>query len=158
MSPYDNSPNRIPWPPLIYGAAIPAGALSGFVLPTPWPGSPMSDFLVGIGLMIIALALFMDFKAMSAMKMHKTTIMPNKGADHLVSTGPFAFSRNPIYVANTMLTIGAGLVFGIVWFLPLAFVAAFATQKLAVEREEAHLAARFGKNWRDYSRKVRRWL
>jgi protein-S-isoprenylcysteine O-methyltransferase Ste14 len=47
---------------------------------------------------------------------------------------------------------------GIIWFIPLAFLAAIITQKMAIEREEAHLAAKFGKNWRDYTHKVRRWL
>jgi protein-S-isoprenylcysteine O-methyltransferase Ste14 len=152
------SPNRFPWPPVIYGLAILAGACSPLVLPTPWASSPFSDFLTGIGVMIIAVALFIDFKAMTIMRDKKTTIMPTKGAAHLVTTGPFSFSRNPIYLANTMLTIGAGLSLGIIWFFPLAFIAAFATQKLAIVREEKHLAAKFGKPWRDYAHKVRRWF
>jgi protein-S-isoprenylcysteine O-methyltransferase Ste14 len=158
MTPYDKRPNVLPWPPLIYAAAILAGALSGYVLPAPWPAPPLSDFLFGIGVLLVALALFIDFSAMRIMRRLKTTIMPNRAAEHLVSTGPFGFSRNPIYLANTILTIGAGLMAGIIWFLPLAFIAAFATQKLAIEREEAHLAAKFGKGWRDYAKKVRRWF
>lgn len=158
MTPYDNRPNVFPWPPVIYATAILSGALSGYVLPLPWPQSPFSDFLFGIGFMLIALALLIDFNAMRIMQRHKTTIMPNKAAAHLVSSGPFAFSRNPIYLANTILTIGAGLMAGIIWFIPLALIAAFMTQKLAIEREETHLAAKFGKNWRDYAHKVRRWL
>ncbi len=158
MNKFNDSPNRIPWPPLVYGAAILLGAFSPLLLPTPWLGSPFADFLTGIGAMMIAVALFIDFKAMTLMRDKKTTIMPNKGAVHLVTSGPFSFSRNPIYLANTMLTIGAGLCFGVVWFLPLAFVAAFLTQKLAIEREEQHLAAKFGKPWRDYTHKVRRWF
>jgi protein-S-isoprenylcysteine O-methyltransferase Ste14 len=158
MDDFNISPNRIPWPPLIYGAAILLGAFSPLVLPLPWAASPFSDFLAGIGVMMIAAALFIDFKAMTLMRDKKTTIMPNKGAMHLVTSGPFSFSRNPIYLANTMMTIGAGLTFGIVWFIPLAFLAAFATQKLAIEREEKHLASKFGKPWRDYAHKVRRWF
>ena len=158
MTPYDKRPNTLPWPPVIYATAILAGALSGYVFPTPWPMHPLSDFLFGIGFLLIAIALAIDFTAMRLMHSKKTTIMPNRAAQHLVSTGPFAVSRNPIYLANTMLTIGAGLMAGIIWFLPLAFIAAFATQKLAIEREEAHLSAKFGKNWRDYSKKVRRWF
>ncbi len=158
MTPYDKRPNTFPWPPVIYATAILAGALFGYVLPTPWPSPPLSDFLFGIGFLIIAIALAIDFAAMRLMHRQKTTIMPNKAAEHLVSTGPFAVSRNPIYLANTMLTIGAGLMAGIIWFLPLAFIAAFVTQKLAIEREESHLSAKFGKNWSAYARKVRRWF
>jgi protein-S-isoprenylcysteine O-methyltransferase Ste14 len=158
MDNFNVTPNRFPWPPIIYGCAILAGAFSPVVLPVPWVASPFADFLTGIGAMMIAAALFIDFKAMTLMRAKKTTIMPNKGALHLVTSGPFSFSRNPIYLANTMLTIGAGLCFGIFWFLPLAFAAAFLTQKLAIEREEKHLASMFGKPWRDYAHKVGRWF
>lgn len=151
-------PNVFPWPPVIYGAAILAGAVSGYFLPLPWPGSPLSDFLFGIGFMLIGVALFIDFRAMQIMHARKTTIMPNKGATHLVTEGPFAFTRNPIYLANTILTVGAGLMSGIIWFLPLAAIAALITQEFAIKREEIHLSGRFPKAWRDYSLKVRRWL
>jgi protein-S-isoprenylcysteine O-methyltransferase Ste14 len=155
---FKDSPNQLPWPPLIYAAALFFGAISGYFLPMPWPGSPVSDFLVAIGGVMIAAALFIDFKAMRTMAAAKTTIMPNKGSDHLVTSGPFSFSRNPIYLANTMITIGVGLLFGIIWFIPLAIIAALLTQQLAIKREEAHLDARFGKSFRDYSKKVRRWI
>lgn len=158
MTESESRPNVFPWPPVIYGIAILAGALSGYVLPLPWVGSPLSDFLFGIGLMLIAVALFIDIRAMQQMHVHKTTIMPNKGASHLVTGGPFGFSRNPIYLANTMLTVGAGLMSGIIWFLPFAAIAAIVTQELAIKREEKHLSAKFPKAWRDYTKKVRRWL
>ena len=151
-------PNKLPWPPMIYAAAILIGALSGYVLPTPWPGSPSSDFLLAIGGLMIVGALFIDYSAMKTMTKAKTTIMPNKGSEHLVASGPFSFSRNPIYLANTMITIGAGLMSGIIWFLPLALIAAMLTQHFAVKREEAHLEARFGKAFREYAKKVRRWI
>jgi protein-S-isoprenylcysteine O-methyltransferase Ste14 len=61
-------------------------------------------------------------------------------------------------VAGTMLVLGIGLVSGIVWFLLLAILAAFTVQKLAIEREERHLQARFGETYLDYARRVRRWI
>jgi hypothetical protein len=72
--------------------------------------------------------------------------------------GPFSFTRNPLYVAGTMLVLGIGLVSGIVWFLLLAILAAFTVQKLAIEREERHLQARFGETYLDYARRVRQWI
>ena len=158
ISKIESTPNRIPWPPLIYAGAILLGALSKFVLPTPWLDSPASDFLFAVGTLIIIAGLVLDIRAMQTLHAAKTTILPIKGADHLVTGGPYKISRNPIYLGNTLLTFGAGLVFGIIWFLPLAFIAAILTSKLAIEREEAHLSAKFGKNWRDYTHKVRRWF
>jgi hypothetical protein len=72
--------------------------------------------------------------------------------------GPFSFTHNPLYVAGTMLVLGIGPVSGIVWFLLLAILASFTVQKLAIEREERHLQARFGETYLDYARRVRRWI
>mgnify|MGYP000231577150 CR=1 FL=1 len=79
-------------------------------------------------------------------------------ATALITDGPFARSRNPIYTGNTMLLTGVGLLTGIAWFILAALIAAFATQKLAIEREERHLATRFGKAWDDYAARTPRWL
>ena len=83
---------------------------------------------------------------------------PKRRAGPSGDTGPFAVSRNPIYLANTLLMIGVALISGIVWFLLLAIIAAFATQKMAIEGEEKVLATKFGKKYRDYAKKVRRWI
>ena len=46
---------------------------------------------------------------MRTMSRHRTTILPHRGSAHLVTDGPFSFTRNPIYLGNTMLTLGIGL-------------------------------------------------
>jgi protein-S-isoprenylcysteine O-methyltransferase Ste14 len=85
-------------------------------------------------------------------------VAPHRSASHLVTAGAFALSRNPIYLADTLVMIGIGLISGIAWFLLLAPLAGFLTQKLAIEPEERHLEARFGKKYRDYRKRVRRWI
>ena len=161
MKPLNESlerPNRIPWPPLIYLAAIALGVVLAWFVPAPWFPSPFSDLLFAIGCVTLVGVVLIDVAAMRTLAKAKTTIMPHRASSHLVTGGPYSFTRNPIYLANTMLTIGIGLVSGVAWFLPLAIVAAFLTQKLAIEREERHLATVFGKRYRDYSRRVRRWI
>lgn len=158
MSDINARPNSFPWPPVIYCIAIAIAVLLGYLVPLPWIPSPMSDILFAVGWLLVAGAIAIDVGAMRTMSRHKTTIMPHRGSDHLVTDGPFGFTRNPIYLANTMLTLGVGLISGIVWFLPLALIAAYATQKLAIEREERHLDLRFGKRFRDYVKRVRRWI
>ena len=151
-------PNVIPWPPLIACAAIEVAIVLGLLVPLPWLPPPMSDILFAVGWVMIVGALAIDITAMRTMSRHKTTIMPNRASEHLVTDGPFSFTRNPIYLANVMMIAAIGLVSGIVWFLPMALVAGFATQNLAIEREEKHLDARFGKRYRDYVKRVRRWI
>ena len=158
MSDFDDRPNRIPWPPIILVAAIAVSLLINQFLPSGWLPSPFSDILFGLGWLTIGVAILLDVLTMRTLRQAKTTIMPTKRSSHLVMTGPFAISRNPIYVANVMIVFGLGLVTQIVWFIPIAIFAGWLTQKLAIEREEEHLAHHFGKRYRDYMKKVRRWF
>ena len=158
MSSIEDRPNTLPWPPMIYIASAAIAVLMHWLLPLPWLSDLLGEFLFAVGVLVVAGAIAIDVAAMRAMKRAKTTIMPNKGSEHLVTSGPFSFTRNPIYLGNTMLMIGAGLIAGILWLILLAPVAAYATSKLAIEREEQHLQSRFGKKYRDYMKKVRRWI
>jgi protein-S-isoprenylcysteine O-methyltransferase Ste14 len=151
-------PNSVPWPPLILVAAIAAGYVLTVFLPLPWPPSPLSDMLFAAGLLLIAAALAMDIAAMRTMHRAKTTILPHRASDHLVTAGPFGFSRNPIYVANVMIVSGIGLVAGWPWFFVAALLVGLLINVLAIPGEERHLEHRFGKAYRDYKKSVRRWL
>lgn len=154
---YERS-STLPWPPVIYVSATAAAMILHWLLPLPWIGRPLSEILFAVGWLASAAALALGIATARALARAKTTIRPDRGSEHLVTSGPFALSRNPIYLGLVLLMIGIGLITGIAWFLLLALVAGFVTQKLAVEREEKHLAARFGKKWRDYAKKVRRWI
>jgi protein-S-isoprenylcysteine O-methyltransferase Ste14 len=151
-------PNIIPWPPIIYaGCALVALGLN-YVHPLAWPTDHWKLVLMLTGLVLLVVAVTIEVSAVRAFRRHKTTIQPHRGASALITDGPFGFSRNPIYLGNTFLVFGAGLLFGIAWLLPAAFIGAALTQKLAIEREERHLAAGFGKAWEEYVAATPRWL
>lgn len=154
----DEAPSRFPWPPIVYLSAIVIAILLGLFYPLPWISSPLSDLLFAVGCLLIVGVVAIDVSAFQTLRRGKTTIMPHRASDNLVTSGPFSFTRNPIYLANTMLVIGIGLIVGSLWFPLLALVAALATQKLAIEGEEKHLQERFGKKYRDYAKRVRRWI
>lgn len=148
----------VPWPPVIYVLGIAASLVLHALYPLPWFGSPMSDILVAVGWLALLAMAALFVTAFRAMARAKTPVNPNAQPEHLVTEGPFGVTRNPIYLADTLLLIGVGLVTGIVWFILLALVAAFATKKMAIEREERWLMDKFGKRYRDYAKRVRRWI
>ncbi|MDA9504851.1 isoprenylcysteine carboxyl methyltransferase [Bradyrhizobium sp. CCBAU 11386] len=158
MNDVTTRPNSLPWPPIIYLAAIAVSVLLNVFYPLPWFGQPLSSILVVLGWLMIVACVALNISAIRAMRRAGTTVRPDRGTDHLVMDGPFSITRNPLYVAGTLLVLGIGLVSGIAWFLLLAILAAFTVQKLAIEREERHLHARFGETYLDYARRVRRWI
>ena len=76
----------------------------------------------------------------------------------LVVTGPFRFSRNPMYVSFVFIYAGVGLLFNALWvvfFLPIVI---FGLQNGIIVRDERYLGRFFGDDYRSYLAKVRRWL
>lgn len=151
-------PNTIPWPPLVYLAAALVALALHWSLPLPWFDGVLRMIFAGLGLCGLCAGVALEIVTALTFRRHRTTILPHRGASALITEGPFARSRNPIYVGNTLLMLGAGLLAGIAWFLPLGLAAAFTVQKLAIEREERHLAARFGADWDAYAARTPRWL
>ncbi len=78
--------------------------------------------------------------------------------DHqLVTSGPYGWVRNPLYVAGALVFTGLGLVSSS-WFLVAAAVVALFLVWLRLPREEAQLEARFGQEYRDYVHRTGRFL
>ena len=152
---YEVRPNRIPWPPIIYVSAAIAGLFGHKIAPLGW--SPILPVQI-LGWMLLTCALTMEVWAFLTFRKHKTNILPHKAANNLITGGPFSFSRNPIYLGNTLLLLGLAFANSNGWMLMMTVIAAIATQKLAIEREEIHMAAKFGKDWSNYTSQTRRWL
>jgi protein-S-isoprenylcysteine O-methyltransferase Ste14 len=153
------APNRIPWPPILFVAAALVALVAHWLLPLPWPSSQVLRLpLAAVGLCLICAALALEVTAALTFRRHRTTILPHRAASALITDGPFAKSRNPIYLGNSALLLGAGLLAGVLWLVLAAPLAALAVQKLAIEREERHLAQRFGAAWQAYAAATPRWL
>ena len=83
---------------------------------------------------------------------------PNEPATALVTDGPFRFSRNPLYLAFTLLYSGVAVVANALWAaLPLPIILVV-IQRGVIDREERYLERRFGTAYRQYKDGVRRWL
>ena len=87
-----------------------------------------------------------------------TAIIPNNPASSLVETGPYRFTRNPMYTGMTVAYLGGILLLNTWWavfFLPIALVLLF---RFVVRREERYLSAEFGTAYDDYRKRVKRWI
>lgn len=88
----------------------------------------------------------------------RTSVIPHRPARAFVESGPYRFTRNPMYVSLGALYLGLSLLFDVAWplvFLPFVYLA---LRRFVVDREEAYLAVRFGEEYEAYRRRVRRWI
>jgi protein-S-isoprenylcysteine O-methyltransferase Ste14 len=159
MSDIQDRPNTVYWPPLAYAAAflVPFVLQSYLPLPVIDLGPIADDVMVGIGLALLATGITVDWLALRSFSAFGTPFNPTARAEKLVTFGLYNRTRNPMYLGAMISFLGMGLMTGNIWrFLvlpPLLWV----LHTLAILREEAHLAARFGTAWTDYAAKVRRW-
>jgi pimeloyl-ACP methyl ester carboxylesterase/protein-S-isoprenylcysteine O-methyltransferase Ste14 len=88
----------------------------------------------------------------------KGTLAPWDPPRHLVSTGAYRVSRNPMYVAVTLILFGWAIAFG-AWGLVLyALIVMAAFHLRVVIHEEPYLAQTHGRKWDDYRARVPRWI
>lgn len=152
-----DGPTAAPWPPILIAVAVLAAVLLGYLAPLPWPG--LDDWparVVGITIGTAGLALVLW--AISTLNRHETAVMPNKGASNLVTSGPFRWVRNPIYLGDVLIFLGVAEVTKNIWFVVLGLVFAGLVTWLAILPEERHLEAKFGDEYRAYKAKTRRWI
>lgn len=154
----EERPNKYPLPPILTIGMVGLCFLLDRYLPLGWEPEQVTNFMRGTGIMIIVLAILLDIWAFMTFRKFKANIMPNRAATTLMMIGPFAHSRNPIYLANVMLVAGLGFALGSRWFLLGGAVLFFLLGELAIKREEAHMAANFPDNWPQYMKLVRRWI
>jgi protein-S-isoprenylcysteine O-methyltransferase Ste14 len=142
-------------PPLIFAAALGIGLLVQHFAPRPWLpetwASPTGAALVMIGL---TLAIWGALTLRAA----RTAIDPYKPTSAIVHTGPYRFTRNPLYLALLLLSVGITAWRNALWVLPLLVVALVVLQLGVIRREEAYLDRKFGDQYRIYRARVRRWL
>lgn len=152
----EDRPNVIPWPPILFLGCLFAAIFLSRVLPF---GLLTTSGLVALaGWLLVVAALMLMGWAFMTFANSRTTILPHKTSTALINTGPFAFSRNPIYLSEIMLLVGLGLTENPLWYCLAAYVFKRLVTRLAVEREEAHLKTRFGTEWEAYAGRVRRWI
>lgn len=150
-------PTRIPWPPLLITGTVLGAIGLEMLVPLAWPGvNDTPARVVGLGFGVIGL--FLIGWAALTLRRHRTTIMPHRGADRLVTDGPFAWRRNPIYLGDVFIFLCLAEVTKNVWFAILVPVFILAVTWLAILPEERHLMARFGDAYKAYKERTRRWL
>ena len=141
-------------PPLIFLCVIVLGVALNLAWPLPFMLSTL--WLLGPIVIVGAAALFVlslrEFRAAG------TPVRGNKRSTTIVRTGPYGFSRNPIYLSFVLLALGLAVWLNDVWMLIMLVAAVAFMDVVVIRREERYLERKFGEGYLSYKGSVRRWL
>jgi protein-S-isoprenylcysteine O-methyltransferase Ste14 len=145
-------------PPLLFLSGLLVGWLLEFALPLGpvigFTGTPR--WIVGLVLVALAFAFFIP--AARGFSGAGTSIPTDRPTTALVTSGPYRWTRNPIYLALMLLYLGIAVLGGLWWAVPLLIPILLVLHFGVVLREEAYLERKFGDAYRAYRTEVRRYL
>jgi protein-S-isoprenylcysteine O-methyltransferase Ste14 len=156
MKKEDNPGINLP-PPLIYGIFFGISLLLQKLVPLD------KEFFITnvskvIGFVLLAVCLAFDLPSLMQFFKTKNTLITIKSANSLQTKGLYSISRNPMYTGLLCLYSSLAILVGNWWtvlFIPFVF---FIIQGYVIRREEIYLTRRFGQQYTDYKKRVRRWL
>ena len=111
-----------------------------------------------VGGALIAIGAALSAWVVQTFRAAPTPVSPGRPTTRLVHIGPYRYSRNPDYLGQILVYVGATLVANTWWPLFLLPLVLIAIQRGVVRREERYLEAKFGREYRDYMDRVHRWL
>ena len=142
-------------PPLVYFVAIALGSALEFIWQLPFLPQALAAPL-GILLVVGAIALFAG--SVGKFRAAGTPVPGNQATTAIVRSGPYRFSRNPIYLAFSLLHLGIAIWVNSLWLVATLIAAVVVMACVVIPREERYLERRFGAEYLDYKKSVRRWL
>ena len=142
-------------PPLVYLGSILLGLLLHFAWPLHLLRHPVGA-PIGAGVVLMAVGLFIA--AVLTFRAAGTPVPGNRPTTSIIRTGPYRFSRNPIYLAFSAFQIGLALWVDSLWLLVTLLPALALMSFWVIPREERYLEARFHSEYLPYRSSVRRWL
>lgn len=143
-------------PPVIYLLFIGFNLLLSWQLP--WGGDGQNPWLRYLGWGLIDAGVLLIAWAAILMYRFKTTINPFKKPSALLVEGPYRFSRNPIYLGDTLIFLGIGLLLSSWWTVLLLPPLILCINEGVIRREETLLNGIFAEHYAHYCSHVRRWL
>jgi protein-S-isoprenylcysteine O-methyltransferase Ste14 len=144
-------------PPFLHAA----GFVGGLLADRRWPlrlTTVDRSATLAAGLVLGLAGLGVAISGFATFSRRGTAIRPDRPATTLVTSGPYRWTRNPMYVGLTVAYVGLAVLLRTVWPLLLLPIVLVALVALVIRPEETYLAGAFGTTYDAYRRRVRRWL
>ena len=155
MNPNDDHAHVVVNPFIIYIVLGVLAILLQKLFPLPFLSHPSMPV---IGLIVMIVSFISGLPAVLNMITAKTTANPHRPTTRLVLSGPYRFSRNPMYIGLTLLYAGLMIYLRSVWGLLLLPIVVWLVTTWVIVPEEKYLEKKFGTEYLNYRSTVRRWI
>ena len=142
-------------PPLLFVLPILASIPLEWLFPTSFAQGPVRWIC---GWFLVAFGVALDIIGFVSQRRAGTDPIPFNPTTRIITGGLYRLSRNPMYIGFAFWTLGVATLADSVWMVFVVPVGLVLTDRLIVRREESYLERKFGQEYLDYQRKVRRWL
>jgi len=141
-------------PPLLYAVALAAMLALRWL----WPLPIFSGAAFWPGLALVTLAVGLLIWGRQTLVTGGTNVDPSLPSTAVVTSGPYRFSRNPLYMGLTVVYLGLTLALDTWWGIILLALVLIVMHRGVIQREERYLERKFGDGYRQYRAAVRRYL
>ena len=153
--PPEEGPRFRLWPPVAVGAPLLVGLLVSGLVDDPLATSAVTT---AVGWLLVVVFVVWNSWGLVTIARHRTALLPGGATTVVIDSGPFAWSRNPLYLGLLAGSAGVALLAGSLWALLLLPLEWALLRWGAVLPEERYLTAEFGPRYTEYAARVRRWL
>lgn len=113
---------------------------------------------VVVGVLVLAVGMWLGISANIRFRREGTEVVPTRATLKIVASGPYRFTRNPMYLGMVLGLLALSLIFSLEWGVLLTPILWLALDRLIVVREEAYLTKKFGAEYEVLLNRTRRWL
>lgn len=145
-------------PPILFVLGFFMGLALNHFWPLPLVPEPRPGALLWLSWGAIVAGLSVIVSGLLTFRFKRTAIYPNQPATRLVQSGPYRFTRNPMYVGLTGTYLGIAVLTNLLWALMFLPIVLIVLQRAVIRREERYLTNAFGNAYHEYCQRVRRWL
>jgi protein-S-isoprenylcysteine O-methyltransferase Ste14 len=147
---------RVP-PPLVFLVLLMIASVLEYRFGFEYPKGPFT-LRASVALILFLFAGYSALHSVVVLKKGGTFVDPGRPTTQIVDAGPFHFSRNPMYLSLVLVLLALSILLFSIWFLFFAAVLWAVIDRIAVVPEEVYLEQKFGNRYREYKKRVRRWL
>ena len=145
----------VPPPPFVYAGFFVVGLGLDYLWPAPLLSAAVQ---YGVGFALVAAGLALFRLTLREFAKAETSVDHRKPTTTVITSGPFARSRNPVYVSMTLCFVGAAIAVDGPLVLAMVAPAVAVIRVFVIRREETYMARKFGVDYERYTETVRRWV